>query len=211
MLSIFDKKNPRQGGRTDQPEEQSHSPQPAESHGFRPPATGPYSPPGNLQPGPRDQVPRPDPRPQPTGETHTTVGRGMTFHGEVKGKGSIQVDGAFIGTLDLDDEVTIGEGGQVEGNITSRLVTVFGKLKGNVLASEKVSIKDRGAIIGDVIAPRVVVSDGAVFKGRIDMEPKTAAQARNPEPLPKQPTEEIPAASTKVGGMNPPGPPPQKQ
>jgi len=100
----------------------------------------------------------------------TTIGKDLVFEGNVTGKGSIRVEGEFIGKLEVKNEVIIGKGGVVKGNIQAEIVTVEGQLTGNVTARQKININVTGTMIGDIIAPRVVVASGAVYKGRIDMK-----------------------------------------
>ncbi len=148
----------------------------------------------------------------------TMIGKGLTFKGEVTGKGSVRIEGQFFGTLDIGNEAIIGEGGIVEGNIRSKVVSVLGVLKGNVIAQEKIHIDTSGSMIGDIVAPRVIVAEGAVYKGRIDMDPKTLEEAKvtsvgvstspsdKKQSVPKRPSE---PASGSGQSTAPPGPPPR--
>jgi cytoskeletal protein CcmA (bactofilin family) len=181
MLSIFKTPRPNRPNESDDApytepvNEQYPQRQPAAQPIYQPTQTG------NIH---RDAPVTPPQRSE--GNPNTVVGKGMVFHGEIKGKGSLQIDGQFIGTLDIDDLVVVGESGQIEGDVHSKLILVHGKLKGNVSANDKVTINARGTMIGDIVAPRVVVSDGAIFKGRIDMESKTGLQQKPTEEPPKK-------------------------
>lgn len=106
----------------------------------------------------------------------TTIGKDLVFEGTVKGSGSIRVEGVFQGTLEVQNEVIIGNGGVVKGDIKADVVTVEGELKGNVEARQKITINVTGTMHGDIIAPRVVVASGAVYKGRIDMDAASKKQ-----------------------------------
>ncbi len=128
----------------------------------------------------------------------TLIGKGQTFNGEISGRGSIRVEGEFIGTIKVEDEVVIGKGGKVEGDIVSKVVTVVGEIKGNVEALEKINIEVDGSMIGDIVAPRVMVEEGAVYKGKIDMEPKGSKKKTEDE-------------SKSEGGSGSKTPPKQKE
>ncbi|MBN1878953.1 polymer-forming cytoskeletal protein [bacterium] len=148
----------------------------------------------------------------------TTIGKDLVFEGNVQGKGSIRVEGDFRGTLEVQNEVIIGKGGTVTGDIKADVVTVEGDLKGNVEARQKISINVTGTMLGDIIAPRVVVASGAVYKGRIDMEAALKKQQsdQKKEPITKVATPEPkPVVETQPPFKSPespktiPGPPPK--
>ena len=67
------------------------------------------------------------------------------------------------------NRVTIGRNGQVAANITSREIVVLGKVRGNIIATDRVDIRSEGALTGDVTAARISIEDGAFFKGGIDI------------------------------------------
>jgi len=153
--------------------------------------------------------------PKASGATGTTlIGKGLVFQGEVKGDGAVRVEGRLIGTVDVSSEVIIGEEGIVEGNVRSKIVSVLGKVQGNVVATDKITIDVSGSMLGDIIAPRVVVCEGAVYKGRIDMEPKadpeTEKQPEKPQSEPKKETPQGKAAE-KPGEKVEQNQPPKQQ
>jgi cytoskeletal protein CcmA (bactofilin family) len=65
--------------------------------------------------------------------------------------------------------VTVGPNGVVNANVNAREIVVIGKLKGNLVASDRVDIRNEGSLTGDVIAQRISIEDGAFFKGGIDI------------------------------------------
>ncbi len=164
MLAIF--KTPR-SGRIDNRDSKQQAGNVNNRSGYPPNST--------QQVPPQRQQPDPGPRTPIQGPSSNTtiIGKGLVFNGEVNGEGSVRVEGKFVGTLDIGHEVIIGDGGNIEGNIRAKSVSVLGTLRGNVVALDKITIDITGAMYGDIVAPRVVVTEGAVYKGRIDMEPKT--------------------------------------
>jgi cytoskeletal protein CcmA (bactofilin family) len=68
--------------------------------------------------------------------------------------------------------VTIGQSGNVTAEIQAKSVVVGGQMKGNITADDKVEVAATGSMLGDVRSPRVVLADGARFKGSIDMAGK---------------------------------------
>jgi cytoskeletal protein CcmA (bactofilin family) len=99
-----------------------------------------------------------------------TIGRSLQIKGEVIGSESLYIDGNVEGAINLpDSRVTVSRDAQVSANITAREVVVFGKVSGNIYASDRVDIRSEGSLTGDVTAQRISVGDGAFFKGGIDI------------------------------------------
>jgi len=82
----------------------------------------------------------------------------------------------------VDHLLTVGEKGSVRADVQAKGVIVAGKLVGNVTATDRVEVTSSGALHGDVRAPRVVLADGARFKGSIDMEPTTTGRSATTAP-----------------------------
>ena len=117
----------------------------------------------------------------PTGE-QATIGKGLVIKGEISGSESLFIDGKVEGTVNLPgNRVTVGRNGQVAANITSREIVVLGKVRGNVIATDRVDIRSEGALTGDVTAARISIEDGAFFKGGIDIR-KPDAKPGAPAP-----------------------------
>ncbi|HZR30144.1 MAG TPA: polymer-forming cytoskeletal protein [Terriglobales bacterium] len=100
-----------------------------------------------------------------------TIGKSLVIKGEVTGSESLYIDGRVEGSINLTgNRVTVGRNGVVSANITAREVVVIGKVKGNLTASDRVDIRNEGSLVGDVIAQRISIEDGAYFKGGIDIQ-----------------------------------------
>jgi cytoskeletal protein CcmA (bactofilin family) len=100
-----------------------------------------------------------------------TIGKSLVIKGEVTGSESLYIDGRVEGSINLPgNRVTVGRNGVVSANITAREVVVIGKVKGNLVASDRVDIRNEGSLTGDVIAQRISIEDGAYFKGGIDIQ-----------------------------------------
>jgi cytoskeletal protein CcmA (bactofilin family) len=124
----------------------------------------------------------PERRPQPTagsaaaGTTHIAPGAKIT--GQVNGTSDLVVDGELEGQVRLETSgVTIGPEGRVRGDIVARSVRIGGRVEGNVQGHEKVEILPSGRLEGDVAAPRVMLAEGAFFKGKVEMTGTKAAAA----------------------------------
>jgi len=151
---------------------------------------------GNSSPNPepvRPAVPA-TPNYEPTGATRpaatavpaaaeqATIGKSLVVKGEVTGSESLYIDGKVEGAINLPgNRVTVGRNGQVAANITAREIVVLGKVRGNVNASDRVDIRSEGSLIGDVVAQRISIEDGAFFKGGIDIR-KPGGKEGTPAP-----------------------------
>jgi cytoskeletal protein CcmA (bactofilin family) len=103
-------------------------------------------------------------------QEQASIGKSLVIKGEVSGSESLYIDGRVEGTINLaGNRVTVGPNGVVNANINAREIVVIGKLKGNLLASDRVDIRNEGSLTGDVIAQRISIEDGAFFKGGIDI------------------------------------------
>src|SRR5262245_5273254 len=101
---------------------------------------------------------------------HANIGQSLFIKGEVSGSEDLTVDGRVEGRIDLKDHnLTIGPNGKVHADVHAKNITIVGEITGNVVADEKVDLTDSGRLVGDIRAPRIAVSDGAQFKGSVDM------------------------------------------
>ena len=122
-------------------------------------------------------VPRPEPLPvservpplKPSSD-RATIGRSITINGEVKGDEDLLIQGRVDGSVTLKQHsVTVGPEGQVKADIGARVITVEGSVEGNLNAQEQVILRSSARVQGNIAAPRVVLEDGARFRGGVDM------------------------------------------
>jgi cytoskeletal protein CcmA (bactofilin family) len=145
---------------------------------------------------PKAPVPLPEERNAPM-ETHrpekervavgqATIGPSITVKGEVSGDEDLLIQGRVEGSINLKERaVTVGQDGHVKADIEGRVVSVQGKVEGNLHALEQVILTSSAKVQGDIKAPRVVLEDGATFRGMVDMgdssEEKKAGALPNSE------------------------------
>ncbi|MDR3763049.1 MAG: polymer-forming cytoskeletal protein [Acidobacteriota bacterium] len=104
-----------------------------------------------------------------TGE-QASIGKALIVKGEVSGSESLFIDGRVEGSIHLPGHrVTVGRNGTVDADVVAREIVILGKVNGNVTASDRVDIRNEGTLVGDVIAQRISIEDGAFFKGGIDI------------------------------------------
>jgi len=103
------------------------------------------------------------------------IGKSVLIKGELNGSEDLTVEGHVEGKIELKDHVlTIGPHGRIRAEVVAKIVVVLGEVTGNILATEKVDIRDNGSVDGDIIAPRVAIAEGAHFRGSVDMQRKAA-------------------------------------
>jgi len=110
------------------------------------------------------------------------IGKSVQIRGELTGSEDLYLDGEIEGTIDLrDHSLIIGPNGRIKAAITARDLVVHGRIEGNVTASGRVELRKSSTLIGDISTQRIVIEDGAFFKGAIDIKEKDAkAEARKP-------------------------------
>jgi cytoskeletal protein CcmA (bactofilin family) len=130
----------------------------------------------------------PDTRSGSTGNS-ATIGKAVKIVGQIFSKEDLFVDGDLEGTVEaLEHRLTIGPNGSVHASIKAREVVALGTIQGNVEATEKIEIRKDAKLVGDIKTARIIIEDGAYFKGSIDIvkpEPaKTAAPAKQQQAAP---------------------------
>ena len=99
----------------------------------------------------------------------TVLGPTLEIEGEIEGDENLVIQGKIRGKISSKRNLTVDSSGKVEASITTKNLAVSGSLIGNVEASDKVEVRKEGKMIGDIKAPRVIIADGARFKGNIEM------------------------------------------
>ena len=101
---------------------------------------------------------------------HATIGPSIVIRGEVSGNEDLLIQGQVDGSVALDlHSVTVGGGGRVKADITGRVITIEGNVEGDLKAKEQIILRGSSTVHGDLKAPRVVLEDGASFRGLVDM------------------------------------------
>jgi len=131
----------------------------------------------------------------PAGRTDTdlsrggsaSIGKAVKIVGQIFSREDLYIDGDIEGTIELmEHKLTVGPNGKVHSGVKAREVVALGAIQGNVEASERIEIRKDAKLVGDIKTARIVIEDGAYFKGSIDIvktEPKvTPSQPRPPQP-----------------------------
>ena len=137
-------------------------------------STTPAGPVAHSQQASAPPAPQPESRRQIERDV-VNIGKSVVIKGELNGSEDLTIEGHVEGKIELKDHVlTIGPNGRIKAAVFAKSVIVLGEVDGNVTASEKVDIRDGGAVDGDIVSPRVAIAEGAHFRGSVDMQRRTA-------------------------------------
>lgn len=100
------------------------------------------------------------------------IGPGIHINGEITGDENLIIEGKVDGKIRLGaNQVEIGQSGRVNADITAKVIKIAGEVRGDLNGTEKVVISRSGNVHGNIVAPRMTLEEGAIFKGSIDMDP----------------------------------------
>ncbi len=100
---------------------------------------------------------------------NTVIGPSILINGKLTGDEDLTVRGRVEGELSLTKTLIVEPSGVVKANVTVKNAVVSGVVVGNIQATESVELTQEGRMVGDIRAPRVIIVDGASFRGRVDM------------------------------------------
>jgi cytoskeletal protein CcmA (bactofilin family) len=122
--------------------------------------------------------------------TPSTIGRGTTIRGSIRGDGDLDLHGFVEGSVTVAGELLIGETALVKSDVSARRVIVRGAVAGNVSAEELIVLEAGARVVGDIGAPQVGIRPGALVRGNVATgaplparaeQPATAATAQAPQ------------------------------
>src|SRR5271169_1675339 len=100
---------------------------------------------------------------------NTVIGPSILINGKLSGDEDLTVRGRVEGELTLTKTLIVEPSGIIKADATVKNAIVSGAVVGNINASESVELTKEGRMVGDIRAPRVIIVDGASFRGRVDM------------------------------------------
>lgn len=114
------------------------------------------------------------------------IGPGIHINGDISGNENLIIEGKVDGKIKLTShQVSVGQGGKVNADITAKIIKIDGRVKGDLVGTEKVVISRSGNVHGNITAPRMTLEEGAIFKGSIDMDPGEPAKVAAAKPAAK--------------------------
>ena len=109
------------------------------------------------------------------------IGSSIQISGDLRGDEDLRIEGNVSGTVELkNSSLTIGKEGKVKADVYAKAIAVDGETKGDLYATERVSVHVNARVQGNIIAPRVSIEEGAHFKGSIEMDPAAVEKALGP-------------------------------
>jgi len=171
-----------------------------------PPAPRPAAaPPSNFIEPKKEATPlsstpfKPPEQPPDSTRGQASIGKAVKINGQIYSKEDLYVDGDVEGTIELQEHrLTVGPNGKVHSSVKAREVVVLGNIQGNVDASDKLEIRKDARLVGDIKTARIIIEDGAYFKGSIDIvKPEPAKSAASSAPRPQSVA--APAAANAQG------------
>ncbi|HLX96065.1 MAG TPA: polymer-forming cytoskeletal protein [Verrucomicrobiae bacterium] len=125
-----------------------------------------------------------------TGSSKNILNADVEIKGNIKFSGELTLDGKLDGEIHTDGALNLGDSAVINGNINAQSVVVRGKVHGNISAREKIEIKSKAELFGDIRASKLVIEEGVTYVGKTEVNPNkvapTAPTAR-PTEAPKTP------------------------
>lgn len=147
----------------------------------------------------------------PESASSTVIGENVVIKGRLRSGEDLVIRGRIEAEISSDKALFVETSGVVKANVSVRNARVSGTVVGDILAKEKIEIAPEGRVVGDLTSPRIVISDGAAFKGKIDMPAADQMAARIDKASTDGPTAPTlskgarPAGGTQAPDYDPPG------
>lgn len=109
------------------------------------------------------------------------LGPTLYFKGDLSAEEDLLIQGRVEGSVTHTQRLTVGAQGTVKADIKAQLIVVEGTVDGDLHAEKSVVVKETAKVNGNIVAPKVSISEGANFSGSIDMSGKSAAGAKLPK------------------------------
>ena len=132
-----------------------------------------------------------------------TIGKAVMVKGQIFSREDLLIDGEIEGTVEAQEHrITIGPNGKVQAGVKAREIVVLGTIHGNVEAADKIDIRKDARLVGDIKTARIVIEDGAYFKGSIDIiKGEAKQQPPQRQAAPQQPSpQQAPLAASATEG-----------
>jgi cytoskeletal protein CcmA (bactofilin family) len=104
------------------------------------------------------------------------LGPTLSIKGEISGNEDLTVDGSLDGLIQMEGgKLTVGAGAKISADILAAEILVYGEVKGNLCARDRIEIKRDGSVLGELSTSRIMIEDGAYFKGSIEVNRRAAS------------------------------------
>src|SRR5438045_9319660 len=110
-----------------------------------------------------------------TGGSKNVLASDVEIKGNLKFSGELTFEGKIDGEIQTDGTLNLGDSAVVNGNINAANVVVRGKINGNITAKEKIDIKSKTELFGDIRATKLAIEEGVTFVGKTEVNPNKGA------------------------------------
>ena len=133
----------------------------------------------------------------PRGATTAILGKSVNVKGQIFSREDLTIDGEVEGSVELQEHrLTVGPHGKVQAGVKAHEIIVLGTIHGNVDAADRIEIRKDARLVGDIKTARIVIEDGAYFKGSIDIQRPEVARPAAAAPRPAAPAQAAPVAAS---------------
>ena len=176
-------------------EEEQPTPKPAAA---QPPAAQPARPQPVKEAMPMSTAPsRPTESFDAPRTGNAVLGKSVLVKGQILSREDLTIDGEVEGTIEMQEHrLTIGPNGKVRASVKAREVIVLGTLHGNVETGDRLDIRKEAKLVGDIRTARIVIEDGAYFKGNVDIVRAEVPKAASHAPAASAPRPQAPVAAS---------------
>src|SRR6266702_1995670 len=119
----------------------------------------------------------------PNNPSKNVLSSDVELKGNLRFAGELTLEGKLEGEVSTDGVLNLGETGVINGNLTVNSVVVRGKINGNVTAKDKIEIKSKAEVFGDIRATKLAIEEGVTFVGKTEVNPNKVAPSTPPRPL----------------------------
>lgn len=135
---------------------------------------------------PASTTPSARPNGPASGEARAYLDRGSKISGKISFEGPARIDGEVDGELNAKDSILVGETAVVTAHIRAASVVVAGKISGDITASQRIEIRPSAKVQGNLVAPVLVIHEGALFEGHCSMQSESVRDDRKVTVFPKE-------------------------
>jgi len=130
---------------------------------------------------------------------NAVLGKSVVVKGQILSREDLTIDGEVEGTIEMQEHrLTIGPNGKVRASVKAKEVIVLGTLHGNVETGDRIDIRKEAKLVGDIRTARIVIEDGAYFKGNVDIVRAEVPKAAAASPAASAPRPQAPAVTPSV-------------
>ena len=123
----------------------------------------------------------------------------VEIKGNLKFSGELTFEGKLDGEIQTDGTLNLGDSAVISGNINAQTVVVRGKINGNIVAKDKVDIKAKTELFGDIRSSKLAIEEGVTFVGKTEVNPNKVAPTAVPPGRPTDVPKMHEPASKPVG------------